>query len=410
MPFPSSPHWVPTTTVAGTRLSVRLVASDYAPVYALPETGASEPGPGARARSSLRDPGHRRRRAAARPRAGTVSDAGRSPCELAAGAADAPPATADARWSSPVRVRRACSLPAVVSAALSLGRRPDRSTPGRRRPALQRGTRHRAVHLGTTTLGDFTGTITVRRQANGLPQRDTTHLRRRRPDDFACTSAGRLPDDVNAVGQASSTLPADATAPSTCSSSRARSVLRNATLSLIDDGRDSGAVRRAVGRPAAIGYYQVERPPAPSATPATRRLLRRRRRRSRSTSPIVGMAADRRRRRLLAGRLRRRHLQLRRRAASSARPAPSRLNKPIVGMAATRDATAATGWWPPTAASSPTATRTFYGSTGSIHLNKPIVGMAATPDGGRLLAGGLRRGHLHLRRRRLLRLDRVASI
>ena len=35
-----------------------------------------------------------------------------------------------------------------------------------------------------------------------------------------------------------------------------------------------------------------------------------------------------------------------------------------------------------TAASSPSATPRFYGSTGGIHLNQPIVGMAATPDGG----------------------------
>ena len=102
---------------------------------------------------------------------------------------------------------------------------------------------------------------------------------------------------------------------------------------------------------------------------------------------------------------------------------------------------AATGWWPPTAASSPSATppstarpapsrstsrssawrprptargywlvasdggiftfgdAAFYGSTGRMHLNKPIVGMAATPDGAGLLAGRLRRRHLHLRRR-----------
>ena len=150
----------------------------------------------------------------------------------------------------------------------------------------------------------------------------------------------------------------------------------------------------------------------------------------------------------------------------------------------------ATGWWPPTAASSPSGTpgssappgaptstspswawrprpttpgywlvasdggiftfgdAGFYGSTGGIHLNQPIVGMAATPDGHgywlvasdggifafgdagfygstggiapqpahrghgrhprrpRLLAGGLRRRHLRLRRRRLLRLHR----
>jgi hypothetical protein len=39
----------------------------------------------------------------------------------------------------------------------------------------------------------------------------------------------------------------------------------------------------------------------------------------------------------------------------------------------------------------------FYGSTGAIHLNKPIAGMAPTPDGKGLLAGGLRRWHLHVR-------------
>ncbi len=90
----------------------------------------------------------------------------------------------------------------------------------------------------------------------------------------------------------------------------------------------------------------------------------------------------------------------------------------------------------------------FSGSTGGMRLNQPVVGMAPTPDGGGywlvasdggifsfgdapfvgstggiapqpaggrhgpdprrrgLLAGGLRRGHLLLRRRRLLRLDR----
>ncbi len=40
-----------------------------------------------------------------------------------------------------------------------------------------------------------------------------------------------------------------------------------------------------------------------------------------------------------------------------------------------------TGSWPPTAASSPTVTPHFYGSTGTLHLNHPIVGMAATADG-----------------------------
>ena len=57
------------------------------------------------------------------------------------------------------------------------------------------------------------------------------------------------------------------------------------------------------------------------------------------------------------------------------------LNQPVVGMAATPERQAATGWWPPTVASSPSATPHFHGSTGNIHLNQPMVGMASTPDG-----------------------------
>ena len=51
-------------------------------------------------------------------------------------------------------------------------------------------------------------------------------------------------------------------------------------------------------------------------------------------------------------------------------------------------------------------TAKFYGSTGAMHLNEPIVGMTPTPDGDGLLAGGVRRRHLHLRRCEILRLDR----
>ena len=47
----------------------------------------------------------------------------------------------------------------------------------------------------------------------------------------------------------------------------------------------------------------------------------------------------------------------------------------------------------------------FYGSTGSMQLNKPIVGMAMTPDGAGYWLVGLRRRHLQLRRRPVLRLD-----
>ena len=83
----------------------------------------------------------------------------------------------------------------------------------------------------------------------------------------------------------------------------------------------------------------------------------------------------------------------------------SHLNKPIVGMAATGDDG---GYW--LVASDGGifnyGDAQFYGSTGALHLNKPIVGMAATPDGGGLLARRLRRRHLLLRRRPVLRLDR----
>ena len=78
------------------------------------------------------------------------------------------------------------------------------------------------------------------------------------------------------------------------------------------------------------------------------------------------------------------------------------LNKPIVGMASTPDGK---GYW--LVASDGGifcyGDAQFYGSTGSIVLNKPVVGMAATPDGNGLLAGGLRRRDLQLRRRAVLR-------
>ena len=48
-------------------------------------------------------------------------------------------------------------------------------------------------------------------------------------------------------------------------------------------------------------------------------------------------------------------------------------------MAATPRRAAATGWWPPTAGCSPSATPAFYGSAGAVALNQPIVGMARTP-------------------------------
>ncbi len=46
----------------------------------------------------------------------------------------------------------------------------------------------------------------------------------------------------------------------------------------------------------------------------------------------------------------------------------------------------------------------FHGSTGSLHLQRPIVGITPTGDRGWVLAGGVRRGDLRLRRRRIPRL------
>ena len=126
-----------------------------------------------------------------------------------------------------------------------------------------------------------------------------------------------------------------------------------------------------------------------------------------------------------------------------------KLAKPIVGMAATPDGG---GYWLVASDGGVFAfgDAGFYGSTGDIKLAKPVVGMAATPDGGgywlvasdggifsfgdaafhgstgdikldqargrhgrhprrrRLLAGGVGRRHLRLRRdlRRVLRVDR----
>ena len=155
-----------------------------------------------------------------------------------------------------------------------------------------------------------------------------------------------------------------------------------------------------------------------------------------------------RRARLLAGGLRRRHLQLRRRAllrlhrrrSRSTSPSwawPPRpdgggywlvasdggifafgdaqfygstgsmhLNSPIVGMAA---GPGGSGYWL-VAADGGIFTygtrRTSTARPARLHLNEPVVGMAPTPDGRRLLAGGLRRRHLQLRRHAVLRVDR----
>ena len=152
------------------------------------------------------------------------------------------------------------------------------------------------------------------------------------------------------------------------------------------------------------------------------------------------------RRRLLAGGRRRRHLHLRRRRLLRLGRAASTSTSPSWAWPPTPDGK---GYW---LVASDGGIFTygdarFFGSTGGIHLNQPIVGMAATPDGKGywlvasdggifaygdarfygstggisaepahrghggharrqgLLAGGLRRRHLRLRRRPVLRLD-----
>ena len=97
-----------------------------------------------------------------------------------------------------------------------------------------------------------------------------------------------------------------------------------------------------------------------------------------------------RRPRLLAGGLRRRHLRLRRRPLLRLdRGHPPQ--QPVVGMAAAPNGTA-TGWWPPTAASSPSGTPGSTGPWAAHPLNQPVVGMASNRGNGYWLVaadGGL---------------------
>ena len=121
--------------------------------------------------------------------------------------------------------------------------------------------------------------------------------------------------------------------------------------------------------------------------------------------PIVGMARDADGPRLLARRVRRRHLRLRRRALLRLDRRPCASTSRSSAWPRRRSGH---GYW---LVASDGGIFTFgdarfHGSTGGIRLNKPIVGMAATPTGQRLLARRVRRRHLHLRRRPLLRLDR----
>ena len=92
-------------------------------------------------------------------------------------------------------------------------------------------------------------------------------------------------------------------------------------------------------------------------------------------------------------------------AAFYGSPGALSLNKPIVGMAATPDGK---GYWL-VASDGGIFTygdAAFYGSTGASDPQQAHRGDGGHPRRQGLLAGGLRRGRLHLRRRRLLRLDR----
>ena len=91
--------------------------------------------------------------------------------------------------------------------------------------------------------------------------------------------------------------------------------------------------------------------------------------------------------------------------ASTARPGACTLNKPIVGMAATPDGK---GYWLVASDGGifSYGDAGFYGSTGGMHAQQAHRGHGGHARRQGLLAGGLRRRHLHLRRRQLLRLDR----
>ena len=80
------------------------------------------------------------------------------------------------------------------------------------------------------------------------------------------------------------------------------------------------------------------------------------------------------------------------------------LNRPIVGMAATPDED---GYWLVASDGGifSYGDAGFFGSTGGTPLVAPVVGMATHAGRGRVLAGGLRRRRLLLRRRPLLRID-----
>ncbi len=115
------------------------------------------------------------------------------------------------------------------------------------------------------------------------------------------------------------------------------------------------------------------------------------------TKPVVGMAATPDGGGLLAGGLRRRGLRLRRRRLLRLGGEPPPRPNPSWAW---RPPPTAAGYWLVASDGGVFAfgDAVFYGSMGNIHLTKPVVGMAADAATGGLLAGGLRRRGLLLRR------------
>ena len=179
------------------------------------------------------------------------------------------------------------------------------------------------------------------------------------------SSAWRQPSTAAATG---SSRPTAASSPSATPPSTARPARCTST------SRSSAWPRR---RPAtATGSSPPTAASSPSATP----------RFFGSTGAIAPQPADRRhgrdadRPRLLARRRRRRHLHLRRRRLPRLHRRHRTSTSPSSAWPRHRPATA-TGSSPPTAASSPSATPPSTAPPAPSHLNQPIVGMASTPTG-----------------------------
>ena len=265
---------------------------------------------------------------------------------------------------------------------------PQRPTRHTRRPRV-RGTPPRLGHTEVASDGGmfaFGGAV-LRLDGRQAPQRpDRRH--RRRPRRPAAT--GRWPP----TAASSPSATPSSTARWAASPSTSRSWAWRPTPTAAATGRwpptaasSPSATPRSTARWAAS--RSTRRSSAWPSDPDGRRLLggglRRRPVRLRQrpfygsmggkplNKPIVGMAADRRRRRLLGGGLRRRALRLRRAPflRLDGRQAAQQADR---GHGLRPTAQAATGRWPPTAGSSPSAAP-FYGSMGGKPLNAPVVSM-----------------------------------